>query len=78
MSEYKKPLCDYGKKVKIALMEQNHKQEWLISEIKSRYPNIYVDSSNLYKILVGDITSGKVVSAINEILLCENQDNERK
>ena len=68
MSEYKKPLCNYGKKVKLALMEQNRKQEWLISEIKRRYPDIYVDSSNLYKILVGDITSGRVVSAINEIL----------
>lgn len=68
MSEYKKPLCNYGKKVKLALMEQNRKQEWLISEIKRRYPDIYVDSSNLYKILVGDIASGRVVSAINEIL----------
>ena len=68
MSEFKKPFSDYGKKVKIALLEKNKKQEWLISEIKARYPDIYVDSSNLYKILVGDITGGKVVSAINEIL----------
>ena len=49
-------------------MEQNRKQEWLIAEIKSRYPDVYIDSSNLYKILIGEITSGKVVSAINEIL----------
>ena len=68
MSEYKKPLCNYGKKVKLALMEQNRRQEWLISEIKRRYPGNKKNSSNLYKILVGDITSGKVVSAINEIL----------
>ena len=68
MSDYKKPLSDYGKKIKIALMEQNRKQEWLIAEIKSRYPDVYIDSSNLYKILIGEITSGKVVSAINEIL----------
>ena len=68
MSYYKKPLSDYGKKIKIALMEQNRKQEWLIAEIKSRYPDVYIDSSNLYKILIGEITSGKVVSAINEIL----------
>ena len=39
-----------------------------MSKIKRRYPDIYVDSSNLYKILVGDITIGRVVSAINEIL----------
>ena len=68
MSEFRKPLSDYGKKIKIALMEQNRKQEWLIAEIKSRYPDVYIDSSNLYKILIGEITSGKVVSAINEIL----------
>ena len=68
MSDYKKPLSDYGKKIKIALMDQNRKQEWLIAEIKSRYPDVYIDSSNLYKILIGEITSGKVVAAINEIL----------
>ena len=68
MSEFRKPLSDYGKKVKIALMEQNRKQEWLIAEIKSRYPDVYIDSSNLYKILIGEITGGKVVSAISEIL----------
>ncbi len=68
MSDYKKPLSDYGKKIKIALMEQNRKQEWLIAEVKNRYPDIYIDSSNLYKILVGEITGGKVVTAINEIL----------
>ena len=68
MSDYKKPLSDYGKKIKIALMEQNRKQEWLIAEIKSRYPDVYIDSSNLYKILIGEITGGKVVAAINEIL----------
>ena len=68
MSEFRKPLSDYGKKIKIALMEQNRKQEWLIAEIKSRYPDVYIDSSNLYKILIGEITGGKVVAAINEIL----------
>ena len=68
MSDYKKPLSEYGKRIKIALIEQNKKQNWLISEIKSRYPDIYIDSSNLYKISIGEITSGKVISAINEIL----------
>ena len=69
MYSFKKPLSEYGKRVKIALMEQNRKQDWLISEIKNRYPDIYIDKSNLYKILVGEIKGGKVVEAINEILL---------
>ena len=68
MSEFRKPLSDYGKKIKIALMEQNRKQEWLIAEIKSRYPEVYSDSCKLYKILIGEITGGKGVAAINEIL----------
>lgn len=68
MSDFK-PLCDYGKKIKIALMERNKKQEWLIAEIRKKFPEIYVDSSNLHKILTGEITSGKVVCAINEILM---------
>ena len=68
MSEFRKPLSDYGKKVKIALMEQNRKQEWLISEVKSRYPDVYIDCSSRHKIRVGEITGGKGVAAINEIL----------
>lgn len=58
-------------------MEQSLKQEWLISEIKNRYPDIYVDSSNLYKILVGDIKGGKVVAAINEILSLDVSCNRK-
>ncbi len=75
MSEFKKQLSDYGKTIKIRLMERGKKQEWLISEIRSRFPEIYVDSSNIYKILVGEIQRGKVVSAINEILQIHNNDN---
>ena len=72
MSDYKKPLSDYGKQIKVRLLELNKKQEWLISEIRSRYPEIYVDGSNIYRILTGEIKSGKVVSAINEILELES------
>lgn len=68
MNCFKKPLSEYGKRVKIALMERNLKQDWLIAEVKNRHPEIYVDSSNLNRILAGEIKSGKVVEAINEIL----------
>lgn len=43
MYSFKKPLSEYGKRVKIALMEQNRKQDWLISEIKNRYGSAYFD-----------------------------------
>lgn len=72
---FKKQLSNYGKTVKIRLMEMGKKQEWLISEIRNRFPEIYVDSSNIYKILVGEIQGGKVVSAINEILQIHNENN---
>lgn len=75
LSDYKKQLSDYGKTIKIKLMELGKKQEWLISEIRNRFPEIYVDSSNIYKILVGEIQSGKVVSAINEILQIHEESN---
>ncbi len=68
MSKSKKHLSDYGKTVKIKLLERDKNQEWLISEIRKRFPEIYADSSNIRKILLGEIKSGKVVSAINEIL----------
>ena len=68
ISERKKPLTDYGKQINIKLMELNKTQEWLIAKIKELYPDVYVDSSNLYKIKIGGINSGKVISAINEIL----------
>lgn len=74
LSEYKNCLSDYGKSVKIKLLEMGKKQEWLISEIRNRFPNIYVDGSNIYKILTGEIKSGKVVSAINEILQISNDE----
>lgn len=68
MSAHKKGFSEYGKTVKIKLIEMDKNQEWLISEIQARFPGVYVDGSNLYKILVGKIKSGKVISAINEIL----------
>lgn len=74
LSEYKKQMSDYGKTVKIKLLEMGKKQEWLISEIRNRFPDIYVDGSNIYKILTGEIKSGKVVSAINEILHIKKEE----
>nr|DAK17632.1 MAG TPA: hypothetical protein [Caudoviricetes sp.] len=64
----KKPLCAYGKRVKIALMEKNRTQTWLIAEISKKNPDIYLDSSCLHRILTGTIKSGKAIAAINDIL----------
>lgn len=64
----KRPLTEYGMQVKMELLKGGQTQAWLISEIKKRLPDKYVDNSNLYKILTGQIKSREIVGAINEIL----------
>lgn len=61
-------LTEYGKDIKIKLIEKNKNQAWLISAIKEKCPTAYVDCSNLNKVLTGKIQSGKIITAINEIL----------
>ena len=61
-------VCALGKSIKIKLLELNKTQNWLISELQSHLPNMYIDSSVLFKILTGDIKSGKVLETAKEIL----------
>lgn len=68
ISERKKPLTDYGMEIKIKLLTMNKTQNWLIEEVKKILPNKYLDTSNLYKIMTGEINSKDIVSAINSIL----------
>lgn len=68
MSRRNKPLTDFGIKVNMQLMKLNKSQTWLISEIKKKIPEKYVDSSLLCKIFIGDKNSPDIVNAINEIL----------
>lgn len=50
------------------LLKLNKTQAWLISEVKRLLPDRYLDTSNLYKIMTGEINSPEIVAAINEIL----------
>lgn len=68
ISERKRPLTEYGISVKVKLMKQSKTQTWLIEEVKKKLPNKYLDSSNLYKIMTGELNSPEIVAAINEIL----------
>lgn len=68
ISERKKPLTDYGKTIKMRLLDLNKTQNWLIEEVKKILPNKYLDTSNLYKIMTGEINSKDIQSAINQIL----------
>ncbi len=68
ISERKRPLTEYGVEVKVKLMKLNKTQKWLIEEVKKLLPETYLDSSNLYKIMTGEIKSIKIETAINQVL----------
>ncbi len=62
-------LCsDFGKSIKIKLIEKDKTQNWLIEELRTRLPCMYIDCSLLYKIIIGKVSSGKVVDEIHDIL----------
>lgn len=76
ISERKRPLTDYGIAVKVELMKLNKTQTWLIEEVKKRLPEKYLDTSNMYKILTGEINSPDIVLAIDSILGLHTAETE--
>nr|DAL94515.1 MAG TPA: hypothetical protein [Caudoviricetes sp.] len=68
MNDRKRTVSEFGIAVKIKLIKMNKTQNWLIEEIKKRNPTMFVDSSVLYKVLTGQIVSGKIVDAIKTVL----------
>lgn len=65
---------NFGKRVKIRLIEIEKSQRWLIDEITKR-TGLFVDSSYLCKIFNGERNAPRVVQAIREILdIPENEE----
>ena len=60
-------MTEFGKKIKIALIEQEKNQNWLIEQVREK-TGLFFDSSYLFKIMHGTKNSPKVVCAIREIL----------
>lgn len=60
-------ISEYGKTVKMRLLERNMKQNELIDLVKEK-TGLYFDSSYLHKVLTGKEKSANVIGAINEIL----------
>ena len=48
---------DFGKAVRIRLIELNKDQNWLIEQVKERTGD-YFDSSYLHRLLAGKLTGG--------------------
>lgn len=63
----KRELTEFGKEIKLELMMRNQTQEWLIQQVRER-SGMYVDSSILYKIMVGERNSPKIKQHIREVL----------
>lgn len=68
MSERKRPLTDYGISIKVELLKRSKTQTWLIEEVQKILPGKYLDSSNLYKIMIGELNSSDIMTAIDSIL----------
>ena len=64
-------LSDFGKSIKIRLIEMNKTQRWLVNEVKKR-TGLYFDDGYLYKLLVGLNNNPTMVKAIKEILEIED------
>ena len=58
---------EFGKQIKIRLVELEKNQAWLIEQIKER-TGLYCDSSYVHKIMTGKIATPSIVGAIKAIL----------
>lgn len=68
----KNRLTEFGKKIKIALIERDRTQNWLIDEVKKK-TGLFLDSAYLSRIMVGERNAPKIVAAIREILEFEGE-----
>jgi len=71
----KYPYTDYGKKVALRLLDMGTNQAWLIREIRT-HCTYCVDSSNLHKILTGQLKRSRLIPIINDILFSNEKHCE--
>ena len=57
-----------GIQVKHRLLDLGKRQSWLISEMKKRNPNMFLDSSYMARLLDGTETSAPKMKLIDQIL----------
>ena len=68
MSEnYKLKTSEFGKSIKIRLVQIDRTQAWLIEQVKEK-TGLYFDDSYMWKIIAGKLATPKIVQAICEIL----------
>lgn len=60
-------ITDYGKRIKMRLLELDKNQNWLIDQVKER-TGMFFDSGYLVKIMNGKGKSKNITKAIDEVL----------
>lgn len=73
----KKTLTDFGRNVKIRLIELGQSQNWLIEQVQNQ-TGLYFDRSYLYKIQTGQLSTPGILDAICNILDLPSQDHSIK
>jgi hypothetical protein len=63
----KHPLTPFGVEIKTKLISIDQTQEWLISQVREK-TGMYVDCSNIYRLMRGTLKSSKIETAIKEVL----------
>ena len=58
---------DFGKAIKIRLIEMDKSQSWLVEQVKEK-TGLYFDDGYLWKIIAGKLATPKIVQAICEVL----------
>ena len=68
-------ITEYGQQIQLELVKRNKPRSWLIGELRNK-TGMYVDGSNLYKIMTGKIKSSKLTDAITDILGIEYEEEK--
>ena len=63
----KKPLCDFGKQIEIALIQKDKTNDWLIEKVKEDTGR-YFDRSYLFKVKTGKLETPGIKKSICRIL----------
>lgn len=63
----KKPLCEFGKQIEIALIQMDKRNDWLIEQVKEDTGR-YFDRSYLHKVKTGEIGTPGILRSISKIL----------
>lgn len=63
----RKPLCEFGQEIEIALIKTNKSNAWLVDAV-AKDSGLYFDRSYLHKVKTGEVHTPSIISSICRIL----------